>query len=165
MNHDDVLRRHRAPAKLHQHGGERLARVSPTSAFRQDVARPAQHVQGLLETELADVARDRGLRDLAAGLPKRSLQLVLAPDPPPTDDTRDQTLPLGLRKLPNPVHGGENNLPGFRPQEGGKQPTMLRKLLWSAMYTGLAAGFALVARQGASVAWRLATGERPPEKR
>jgi hypothetical protein len=42
---------------------------------------------------------------------------------------------------------------------------MLRKLLWSTLYGGLAAGFALAARQGASVAWRLATGESPPAKR
>ena len=42
---------------------------------------------------------------------------------------------------------------------------MLRKVLWSTLYGGLAAGFALAARPGASVAWRLATGETPPEKR
>jgi hypothetical protein len=42
---------------------------------------------------------------------------------------------------------------------------MLRKLLWSILYTGIAAGFALAARQAASAAWRLATGESPPAKR
>jgi hypothetical protein len=42
---------------------------------------------------------------------------------------------------------------------------MLRKLLWSALYGGLAAGSALVARQAATRIWRLATGEPPPTKR
>jgi hypothetical protein len=42
---------------------------------------------------------------------------------------------------------------------------MLRKLLWSTLYTGLAAGFALAARQAASAGWKLATGEAPPAKR
>src|SRR5262249_4105117 len=49
--------------------------------------------------------------------PKRFLQLVLAPDPAPADDARDQTLPLALRKLPKLLHPGENNPPGFRPRE------------------------------------------------
>jgi hypothetical protein len=42
---------------------------------------------------------------------------------------------------------------------------MLRKLLWSTLYAGLAAGSALAARRAASGIWRLATGEPPPEKR
>lgn len=42
---------------------------------------------------------------------------------------------------------------------------MLRKLLWSTLYAGLAAGCALVARRAASGIWRLATGESPPTKR
>jgi len=42
---------------------------------------------------------------------------------------------------------------------------MLRRLLWSTLYAGLAAGTALVARQTASRIWRLATGEPPPTKR
>jgi hypothetical protein len=42
---------------------------------------------------------------------------------------------------------------------------MLRKLLWSGLYGGLAAGSALVARLVATRVWRLATGEDPPEKR
>jgi uncharacterized protein DUF4235 len=41
---------------------------------------------------------------------------------------------------------------------------MLRKLLWSALYAGLAAGGAVVARFVATRIWRLATGEDPPEK-
>jgi hypothetical protein len=165
VDDDDVLRRHRSPPELREHRSERLARASTASAPRQHVARPPEHVQGLLEPELADVARDRRLRDLTAGFPERSLQLVLAADPPATDDARDQALALVLRKLPTPVHAGENNLPGFRPRKARQATTMLRKVLWSTLYTGFAAGFALAARQAAAVGWRLATGETPPEKR
>jgi hypothetical protein len=42
---------------------------------------------------------------------------------------------------------------------------MLRKVLWSGLYAGLAGGVALVSRQAASKIWRLATGEAPPTKR
>jgi len=42
---------------------------------------------------------------------------------------------------------------------------MLRKLIWSGLYAGLAAGSTFVARRAASGIWRLATGEAPPEKR
>jgi hypothetical protein len=42
---------------------------------------------------------------------------------------------------------------------------MLRKLLWSGLYAGLAAGSAMAARQAATRIWRLATGEPPPAKR
>ena len=42
---------------------------------------------------------------------------------------------------------------------------MLRKVLWSGLYAGLAAGAAFVARLVASRIWRIATGEDPPKKR
>jgi hypothetical protein len=42
---------------------------------------------------------------------------------------------------------------------------MLRKLLWSGLYAGLAAGGAVIARLVATKMWRLATGEDPPDKR
>jgi hypothetical protein len=42
---------------------------------------------------------------------------------------------------------------------------MLRKLLWSGLYTGLAAGSAMIARIVATRIWRAATGEDPPDKR
>jgi hypothetical protein len=42
---------------------------------------------------------------------------------------------------------------------------MLRKLLWTGLYAGVAAGAALAARTAASGIWRLATGESPPAKR
>ena len=42
---------------------------------------------------------------------------------------------------------------------------MLRKLLWSGLYAGLAAGATMVARRAATGIWRVATGEAPPVKR
>jgi hypothetical protein len=42
---------------------------------------------------------------------------------------------------------------------------MLRKLLWTGLYGGIAAGAALVARKTASTVWRVATGEEPPVKK
>jgi hypothetical protein len=42
---------------------------------------------------------------------------------------------------------------------------MLRKLLWTGLYAGLAAGATIAARRAASGIWRLATGEQPPAKR
>ena len=40
---------------------------------------------------------------------------------------------------------------------------MLRKLLWSGLYAGLAAGGAVVARLVATRIWKMATGEDPEE--
>ena len=42
---------------------------------------------------------------------------------------------------------------------------MLRKLMWSGLYAGLAAGAAVITRLIAARIWHLATGEDPPEKR
>lgn len=42
---------------------------------------------------------------------------------------------------------------------------MLRKLLWSGLYAGLAAVGALIAKIVATRIWRMTTGEDPPEKR
>ena len=42
---------------------------------------------------------------------------------------------------------------------------MLRKLLWTGLYAGIAAGATFVARTLASRIWRVATGEEPPQKK
>jgi hypothetical protein len=42
---------------------------------------------------------------------------------------------------------------------------MLRKLIWTALYAGLSAVAALVARRTASRVWLVLTGEEPPSKR
>jgi hypothetical protein len=41
---------------------------------------------------------------------------------------------------------------------------MLRKLLWSGLYAGIAAATAMASQRVAATAWRLATGDSPPEK-
>ena len=42
---------------------------------------------------------------------------------------------------------------------------MLRKLMWTGLYTGLAALATLAARRAASGIWCVATGEEPPTKK
>jgi hypothetical protein len=42
---------------------------------------------------------------------------------------------------------------------------MLRRLLWSGLYGGLAALAAVVSRRTATHIWRTLTGEEPPVKR
>jgi hypothetical protein len=42
---------------------------------------------------------------------------------------------------------------------------MLRKLLWTGLYAGLAAVATMAARRSASKIWRIATGEEPPTKK
>jgi hypothetical protein len=42
---------------------------------------------------------------------------------------------------------------------------MLRKLLWTGLYAGLAAVATMAARRAASQLWRVATGEAPPVRR
>jgi len=47
----------------------------------------------------------------------------------------------------------------------GNDPGVLRKLLWTGLYAGLAAGATMAARRAASGIWRAATGEEPPVKK
>lgn len=49
--------------------------------------------------------------------------------------------------------------------DAGKLRAMLRRLLWSGLYSGFAAGAAIVARRLATRVWRLTTGEAPPDER
>jgi hypothetical protein len=90
---------------------------------------------------------------------------MLAPDSAPTDYAGDQALSLGLRELPKLLHTARITIQVSSEGRRGKELKMLRKLLWSTLYAGLAAGSALAARQAASGIWRLATGEPPPTKR
>jgi hypothetical protein len=41
---------------------------------------------------------------------------------------------------------------------------MLRKLLWSGLYAGIAATTAMASQRLASTVWRLATGDSPPDR-
>jgi hypothetical protein len=47
----------------------------------------------------------------------------------------------------------------------GQTTSVLRKLLWTGLYAGLAALATMAARRLASRIWRVATGEQPPVKR
>ena len=42
---------------------------------------------------------------------------------------------------------------------------MLRKLMWTGLYGGLAAAATMAARRTASKIWRVTTGEEPPVKK
>jgi hypothetical protein len=42
---------------------------------------------------------------------------------------------------------------------------LTRKLAWTALYSGLAAGATMAARRVASGLWRKTTGEEPPAKK
>jgi hypothetical protein len=53
----------------------------------------------------------------------------------------------------------------LRQAGGGNESAMLRKLAWTGLYAGIAAGATLAARRLASRIWRIATGEEPPTKK
>jgi hypothetical protein len=40
---------------------------------------------------------------------------------------------------------------------------VLRKILWSGLYAGIAGLTAMASQKVAAVAWRLATGDQPPD--
>jgi hypothetical protein len=46
-----------------------------------------------------------------------------------------------------------------------KRGKLTRKLAWTALYSGLAAGATMAARHVASGVWRRTTGEEPPAKK
>jgi hypothetical protein len=53
----------------------------------------------------------------------------------------------------------------FDALDRGNQRNVLRKLLWTGLYAGIAAGATIAARTLASRIWRVATGEEPPVKK
>jgi hypothetical protein len=55
--------------------------------------------------------------------------------------------------------------PCFDGSDRGNQRDVLRKLLWTGLYAGIAAGATVAARTLASRIWRVATGEEPPVKK
>jgi hypothetical protein len=55
--------------------------------------------------------------------------------------------------------------PCFDESDPGNERNVLRKLLWTGLYAGIAAGATIVARTLASRIWRVATGEEPPVKK
>ena len=82
LDDDDVLRGHDVPAELGQDCGQRFARIRAPAVLRQHVPRAAELVAGLLQPELADVARNRRLgRETPLSGQSRE-QVVLRSDPP-----------------------------------------------------------------------------------
>ena|SRR5947209_13132464 len=103
---DEVLGGGGAARELAEHAGERLVRVHPPGPVRCDVARASERILALLEPELADVARDRRLRNPAAGARKRVPQLELRSDPLASDEAADQPLAVPLPELSLELHTG-----------------------------------------------------------
>jgi hypothetical protein len=93
------------------------------------------------------------------------LKLVLASEAAARDEAGDQTLPIRLRKLTWRLHRASILIQGFSEPAPGKQRNMLRKLLWSGLYAGIAAGTAMASQRVAHFVWRRATGDDPPEKK
>ena len=80
LEHDDVLGRHGAAPELPEQRIERLARVGAALPVRQDVAQRPEGIAGLLEPELANVARDGRLgHDAARRRPGQSISSCCVP--------------------------------------------------------------------------------------
>jgi hypothetical protein len=60
---------------------------------------------------------------------------------------------------------GQLNAVRFQGKRPGNGRSMLRKILWTGLYSGIGAVATLGARRAASSIWRLATGEEPPTKK
>ena len=161
LQHDDVPCRRHLAAELTEDRIEDLGGIGPAGDVRQHVPRPAEGVVRLLETELADVARDRRLRDDTTGVGERVEQLELSADSLSGDEALDQALPLGLPQL----HKASIRMQVWRSQGLVELNVMLRKLLWSALYGAFAALATIVSRRAASRIWRTLTGEEPPTKK
>lgn len=72
---------------------------------------------------------------------------------------------LVINRCRSPLFKGVTVASGLAESSSGNDPSMLRKLLWTGLYAGLAAGATMAARRAASGIWRVATGESPPVKK
>jgi len=54
---------------------------------------------------------------------------------------------------------------GLSPETPGQDRSVLRKLLWSALYGATGAIATIASRRAASRIWRTLTGEEPPTKK
>src|SRR5204862_7599953 len=93
-----------AAAELRKDGREQLVRGCAARGASQDVPWTSEGVPRLLESEVANVARDRCLRDDAAGVRERIEQLELRADALPRHDALDQAVPVGLRQHALDLH-------------------------------------------------------------
>ena len=103
-DHHEVLRGDRAAPELTEERLERVARLERPRAARRNVPLASEQVARFDEPELADVARDGGLGDDAAGRFERVEQLLLRPEPHPFDEGGDEPLTLRLRERWIVVH-------------------------------------------------------------
>jgi hypothetical protein len=115
----------------------------------------------LLETQLANVARDRRLRDDTTGVGERVEQLELCADSLSGDQALDQALPLGLPQL----HRASIRMHVWQSQGLVQLEVMLRKVLWSALFGAVDALGTILSRRVAKQIWRTLTGEEPPTKK
>src|SRR3954451_11485578 len=99
LQDDDVAGGSHLGAELSEDSVERLALIGARRRGCQNVARPAELVMRLLQAELTDVARDRGLGDGTACSRERVEQLDLRPDALARNDALDQTVRLSLAQL------------------------------------------------------------------
>ena len=87
----------------------------------------------------------------------------------PLPDSNRRPPPYHGGALPTELRGqrshGSGHLPCFDERDPGNEREVLRKLLWTGLYAGIAAGATVAARTLASRIWRVATGEEPPVKK
>jgi hypothetical protein len=103
LKNDHVLRSNDTTPELTEHTCKGITGIlaAPLVRTRQLVAGPTEGVVGLLEAELADVARDRRLRHGAAKAAERGEELVLRPNALPRDDACDQAMTIEFRHRPH----------------------------------------------------------------
>ena len=101
---DQVLGDDGAAPELAKQRVEGVARLEHPPMAGYDVPLAPKEVAGLDEPELADVARDRRLRDDAAGRSQRVQELLLRSEPQAIDEADDEPLALGLRELTIRMH-------------------------------------------------------------
>ncbi len=103
-HHEQLLRDERGAREVAQHVARRLLRVLGPLAGAEHVLGAAEVRADLLQVELADVARDRGLRDLAAERAEGAHQLALGGHLALLHHGLDEALALGLAHRCATVH-------------------------------------------------------------
>src|SRR5580765_2903456 len=161
LEDDDVSRRRHPAPELPQDRVQQLDRIRAPDDIREHVARTAQGIVGLLQSELSYVPRDGRLRDDAAGAGERVQKLELRANPLPGDDAFDQPMALGLAQL----HISSIRMQVWWSPSLVEHEVMLRRLLWAAIHGAVAAAAVVVTRRVSAWIWRTLTGEEPPTKK
>jgi len=66
LQHDDVPGRSHPATELGEHAVERFRGIAAANRMREHISRPSELVMRLLQSELANIPRDRRLRNAAA---------------------------------------------------------------------------------------------------